>query len=169
MPLKMSAFLIVALLSMGMYFSANAECPGCICNLSSTPLNFGQNYSPLSRNPVEVMGKIIASCHSQTPIVNATLTLILNAGAKDSFPSRILEGGGNGLRYNIYIDGSHTQVLGDGTQGTATSTAACSSTENMAPYSCSHTFIIFAQIPGGQITVPGNTFFASTLTATLSY
>ncbi len=127
-----------------------AQCPGCICHLNTNAVNFGNNYSALSRQSNEVITRVTAICQSSEPIVNASLTLSLSPDHEGKF-SRSLDNGNNALFYNIYIDSNYQQILGDGTNGTVTLTSYdCSSTQSFAPYSCTQVFTLFAKIPASQ-------------------
>jgi spore coat protein U-like protein len=165
MSLKMFGLILL-----GVSISAYATCPNCTCVLATTPVNFGESYNPLTGNVDDTVGSVTATCTSLTAIVNASFSLALNTGANSMFNPRSLESGNNILNYNLYTDGSFTQVWGDGTNGTSTvSFAGCSSTEHVAPYSCSHTFTIYGKIPASQKNVVGHQTYINTITASFTY
>lgn len=165
MPLKNFIALLFAL-----PLIAHASCPSCTCVLTTTPVNFGNSYNPLAGNVDDTLGSVIATCTSLTPIVNASFSLALNPGMNTGFNPRLLESGLNQLDYNLYTNGSYTQIWGDSTNGTNTVTFSnCSSTQSLPPYSCSYTFTVYGKIPPEQLSVVGNQTYTNMITATLTY
>lgn len=162
---RVSLFIVLSL----PLFIIHALCINCSCSLSATSVNFGNSYNPLSGNVNNTSGTVAVTCTSPTPIINASFTLTLSTGNNGNFNQRTLTSGNNRLAYNLFTSGNYAQTWGDGTGGTSTmSFAACSSTQDLPPYSCSYNFIIFGKIPGSQTNVIAGTL-TDTITATLDY
>lgn len=147
-----------------------ASCPNCTCTVAVTPVNFGDAYNPLNGNIDQSLGTLTVMCTSLTAMSNASFSIALNSGLNSSFNSRVLESGNHFLNYNLYTDGSFTQIWGDGSSGTNIVTFNnCTSSEQSAPYSCSHTFTLYGKIPASQIKIAGQLAYVNTLIATLNY
>jgi spore coat protein U-like protein len=103
-------------------FGILASCPALAatsCEVSATGLAFG-SYDAISDQHVDTLGTITVTCTGTVgDAVNLELTL--NAG-NGSFANRLMSDGSHTMHYNLYKDGSHSQVWGDGTGGTGTVT-----------------------------------------------
>jgi spore coat protein U-like protein len=76
-------------------------------------LAFGA-YDPLSAAPLDSTAVLRYECPPGQPV-----RVTLDTGQSGTFTWRELRGGGEVLRYNLYLDAARTIVWGDGTAGTA--------------------------------------------------
>ena len=90
------------------------------CVISATPVSFG-TYDALNTRPTESQGTISYECGThegdlRTPVKN--IQIELSSGSSGNYSSRTLQGGGDRLQYNVYLDAAHQTIWGDGTSGT---------------------------------------------------
>jgi spore coat protein U-like protein len=91
---------------------------GAICTsfgVSATTLDFGV-YDPGSASPTQSNGSVTVQCGIG---VLPSFTVSLSKGG-GSYAQRQLANGTDRLDYNLYADGAHMMVWGDGTGGTVT-------------------------------------------------
>lgn len=147
-----AAFLISFLLILGLSGTATAA----QCNITATPLNFG-NYDPLATTPATSTGSFNIACNPNKQVFN--ITLQLTSGNSGSFSQRTLASGTGGqLFYNIYANAAQTAILGDGSGG---STTLSQTVTRQTPWNIT----IYGQIPALQNVVPG--LYTDVLTATI--
>ena len=90
-----------------------------VCEVSATGMAFGA-YNAISSQHVDTLGTITVTCTGTVgDPVNLTLTLSAGNG---SYTNREMTDGTHNMLYNLYTDGSRSQVWGDGTGGTGTVT-----------------------------------------------
>lgn len=92
----------------------------------STLVNFNTVMS-LQTNPADGQGQITFTC---TPdLLNplpVNYQIRIDAGNSGTFtPRQLMHSSGATLNYNLYTDLQRTQILGDGTVGTATVSGSC--------------------------------------------
>ena len=131
---------------------AQAGCSGlgCSCSVSTTGVAFG-NYNPLTSAAVNSTGSVTVTC-SALVIFTASYLITLTTGNSSSYASRfMLSAAGNQLKYNLYNTPARTQVLGDGTAGTATITGAYTAVGLTATYN----YPVYGSLPALQTVSPG--------------
>ena len=87
------------------------------CNVTATNMSFG-TYDIFSATPLTSTATATVTCNYFWGGGNVTVTF--STGSGGSFTPRTMSNGTNTLDYNIYADANHTQILGDGTNGTVT-------------------------------------------------
>jgi spore coat protein U-like protein len=87
-----------------------AQTPGS-CDVSASAVSFGE--VDVRRN-TETRGEVRVRCDAPT-----SFALALSPGHGDYSARRMRGPSGAELEYNLYLDGAHRRVLGDGTAGTA--------------------------------------------------
>jgi spore coat protein U-like protein len=132
-----------------------------VCSVSSTGTAFGV-YDTLSSSNRDVVGIISVTCTGNIgDPVNYVIALSPGGG---SFGSRTMQAGSPQLSYNLYSDGAHTAVWGDGTGGTS----MVSDNYSLPASSSTRQYTIYGRIPGGQSgAVAGS--YADTVVITLTY
>ncbi|HVZ75163.1 MAG TPA: spore coat U domain-containing protein [Polyangia bacterium] len=82
--------------------------------MSATGPAFG-SYDVFKASSTDSAGNLSFTCTG-----GASLTITLSAGLGMSYTPRLLQrmGGGATLPYNLYLDGNHTQIWGDGNGST---------------------------------------------------
>jgi spore coat protein U-like protein len=105
-----------------------------VCSIEGATLMAFGTYDPVDDAPLDVQGRVSYRCgHEndfsaftrrsvQDPRDALTVQISLSAGMSGGF-DRYMRGGLDRLRYNLYLDGSHTQIWGDGTGGTGVYTS----------------------------------------------
>jgi len=125
------------------------------CTVNATSVAFG-SFSPLTDITVDSTGIITVSCDVLSPY-----TIALSPGASGNYIPRHMTNGGNTLQYNLYLDGGHSQVWGNGTGGSA---SVADSTDNTPK---NHT--IYGRIPlSSQRNVLVGSY-SDSITVTLTY
>ncbi|HXB20076.1 MAG TPA: spore coat U domain-containing protein [Candidatus Solibacter sp.] len=132
-----------------------------VCSVSSTGTAFGA-FDTLSGGNKDVVGTISVTCSGNVgDAANYVIALSLGGG---SFASRSMQAGGSQLSYNLYSDGAHTLIWGDGTGGTST----VSDSYSLPASSSTRQYTVYGRIPGGQSgAVAGD--YADTMLITLTY
>ncbi len=129
------------------------------CNfVSVTDVNFGI-YDTLSGSALNSTGSLTVTC-TTFDIVTTSIGASPNSGG---FNPRRMRNPSTGelLDYNLYRDSSRTQIWGNGTQGTYTTT-------NIIWYGGgSFTRTIYGRIPGGQDVGVGN--YSDLLVITINF
>ncbi len=123
------------------------------CTVSSAGVSFG-TYNVFATSNTTMTGTVtLAACGNNTPI-----SVTLDKGIHSSgLPNRGMSNGTDSLSYNLYFDAAHTQVWGDGTNGTI----AWSS----PPKNSSHT--VYGNIPAGSDVGVGA--YSDTVTMTVNF
>ena len=87
------------------------------CTINAPNMNFG-TYDIFSAAPLAAQDTISISCNYCFGGGNVSLSF--STGASGTYSSRTMSNGTDSLNYNLFADTSHTQILGDGTNGTYT-------------------------------------------------
>ena len=132
-----------------------------VCSVSSTGTAFGV-FDTLSGSDKDVIGTISVTCTGN--IGDAVNYVIALSPGGDSFASRTMQAGGPQLTYNLYSDGAHTSVWGDGTGGTST----VSDSYSLPASSSTRQYTVYGRIPGAQSGAAAGSY-ADTLVITLTY
>ena len=132
-----------------------------VCSVSSTGTAFGV-FDTLSGSNKDVIGTISVTCSGNIgDAVNYVIALSPGGG---SFASRTMQAGAPQLSYNLFSDGAHTSVWGDGTGGTST----VSDSYSLPASSSTRQYTVFGRIPAGQSgAVAGS--YADSMVITLTY
>lgn len=141
--------IVKVLLSIGFIFYSCDQCRGCSVS-STSSVAFGGYIGPAAKTTT---GSITVNCTSET-----TYTIDLLAGNSGTFGVRHLTSGANTLHYNLYTDGTHTTIWGDGLLGT-------SNIQNTAAGSTVHT--VYGRILPGQTPASGN--YDDSITVVVTY
>lgn len=146
---------VLLALSLGLASSALFPVWGAQCNITATPLAFG-NYDTLSTTPLDSTASLNISCKPKKPF---TVTVQFSPGSSGSFSQRSMSGPGT-LLYNLFTDASMTNIMGDGTGGSST-------LQRIVDKANPWNLTIFGRIPALQ-TVPAG-IYADSLTATILF
>ena len=138
-----ASFLLVLLVT------ARAEAD---CTISTTSVAFG-SYDVFSATPRDATGTVQIDC---APRENIQVTL--SPGSSSGFNPRTLRSGSNILTYNLFRNAGHTQIWGDGSAGTSTSSA--NNVRNT-------TLTVYGRVPAAQDAAVGN--YADTIVATVIF
>ena len=138
-----ASFLLVLLMT------AQAEAN---CTISTTSVAFG-SYDVFSATPRDANGTVQIDC---TPRENIQVTL--SSGSSSVFNPRTLRSGSNILNYNLFRNAARTQIWGDGSAGTSTSSA--NNVRNT-------TLTVYGRVPAAQDAAVGN--YADTIVATVIF
>jgi spore coat protein U-like protein len=138
-----ASFLLVLLVT------AQAE---ATCTISTTSVAFG-SYDVFSATPRDANGTVQIDC---TPRENIQVTL--SSGSSSVFNPRTLRSGSNILNYNLFRNAARTQIWGDGSAGTSTSSA--NNVRNT-------TLTVYGRVPAAQDAAVGN--YADTIVATVIF
>jgi spore coat protein U-like protein len=122
------------------------------CTISTTSVAFG-SYDVFSATPRDANGTVQIDC---TPRENILVTL--SSGSSSVFNPRTLRSGSNILNYNLFRNAARTQIWGDGSAGTSTSSA--NNVRNT-------TLTVYGRVPAAQDAAVGN--YADTIVATVIF
>jgi spore coat protein U-like protein len=122
------------------------------CTISTTSVAFG-SYDVFSATPRDANGTVQIDC---TPRENIQVTL--SSGSSSVFSPRTLRSGSNILNYNLFRNAARTQIWGDGSAGTSTSSA--NNVRNT-------TLTVYGRVPAAQDAAVGN--YADTIVATVIF
>jgi len=89
------------------------------CEIETHPLAFG-NYDPLTGRAVDALGSLRYRCmRVGRPETTALrdVRIEMSRGASNSYDRQMFSGADQ-LRYNVYLDATHTTVWGDGSSNT---------------------------------------------------
>lgn len=103
-------FFLMSALFLGTPLLAWAETGGAHCELSATPLVFGQ-YSPTAGSPSDVTLTLTVACvasSSEPAAIEGSIALV--GGTTE----RRLTSGSGELRYQLYLDPARSRLWGDG-------------------------------------------------------
>lgn len=129
---------------------------GASCTLSSTGVAFGT----FSGSQVTASGTITMHC---TGSGTSNYNLTLSRGGSGTYLPRSMSNGANSLTYNLYLDGAHTQIWGDGTGATSFSSGQI---KLSPPPSVDIVTTIFGNLPA-QAT-PASGAYSDSVIATLT-
>lgn len=123
-----------------------AHAIGLLCNISSTPINYGV-YSFIQSTPNNSSGGITVTC-----LLSVSVSVSITQGQSGSFTNRYMINGANTdkLSYNLFVDNGRTKIFGDGTGGSYNFNALSITLLG------GQTVNVYGQIPAKQNVVPGN-------------
>jgi spore coat protein U-like protein len=125
------------------------------CTITAQPIAFGTVSSMATTHAAQ--GDVVVSCTGAGPL---NVQLGVGTGGGTLATRQLDNGSGNKIDYNLYNDGGHSVISGDGTTGTplfaGTSTGAA------------QTLTVFAQTAAGQNPKPVGTY-TSDVTATVTF
>ena len=124
-------------------------------------MNFG-TYDIYSAVPLATQDTVTINC--QQFFFGGNVSVSFSTGASGSYTTRTMTNGTGSLNYNLYADAAHTQILGDGTNGTQTYQATLS-TSFFGPVQGS--FTAYGLIPAQQNVPPGT--YNDTVVITLTF
>jgi spore coat protein U-like protein len=124
------------------------------CSVTAGTLAFG-NYNPMNGSTATTSAIFTVTCNQ-----NTNVTVTFSTGQSGTyFPRYMKAGGTNQLDYNIYGDANHTEVIGDGYNGTYYYVGTAGPGGSYARY--------YGLVPSSQNVLPGN--YSDTITVTVSY
>ena len=134
---------------------------GQACGASATGEAFG-SYNPFSPAVTTSTATLTVTCQNAASVL-VSYTIGLGGGA-GGVGSRSMTSGAASLPYQLYRDAAHTQVWGDGTAGSLTTTdgyllAVLTPTVR--------TYTAYGVIPAGLLVTPG--LYGDTVTVLLTY
>lgn len=145
------------LTAMLLFAIASVPAVAANCNVSTSGVAFGA-YDTLGGQPGDSSGYISVSCTGTAgEVVNLTLSTATN--------TRNLQGPRRSLVYQLYVDASRTQVLGDGTAGTSTIAASITVGSNGT---VQQNYYVYGRIAGGQSAAEAGSYL-DTLLVNLNY
>ena len=166
---------LIAAACLGVLADAQTSAPRTsekTCQLvAASVMAFGQ-YDPVDAAPLDVDGRISYRCGQasrtmgtrtsapqprQGPLV---VQISLSQGQSGQF-DRAMRAGNDLLRYNLYLDGTRTQIWGDGTAGTAVYS------QQAQPNNQTVIVPVFGRVFPGQDVAGGNYF--DSLVVTLDF
>jgi spore coat protein U-like protein len=131
-----------------------------VCSVSSTGTAFGA-YDTLSSTTKDTIGTISVTCSGSVgDAVNYSIALSPGDG---SLVSRTMEATSTNLNYNLYTDGSHAVIWGDGTSGTGT----VSDSYTLTASSITRQYFVYGEIPAQNGPFAGA--YMDTLVITVTY
>ena len=144
-----------------------ALCPSAMaltsCSVSSTALAFGI-YNPLSASANTSTATVTVNCTVTLGLL-ANWTVSLSAGASGTALARTLISGGSTLPYQVYTDATHTQIWGDGLQGTGVNSGSFFA---LLFGATTATYTLYGSMPARQMSVSSGTY-VDTLIVTITY
>jgi spore coat protein U-like protein len=127
------------------------------CTVSSTDINFG-TINPNQTGHATGNAVISATCTNET-----AYTINVGTGNNNSYAPRAMSGSLSGnndkLEYNIYSDGGHSTIVGDGTSNTYQIQGSS--------VGGTQTYTIYGQLSLNQFVTPDN--YTDNITLTLNY
>lgn len=121
------------------------------CTVDPQDLTLGA-YDPLAMAPQDAVAYITVTCDAATPFV-----VTLGPGSGD-YVARTMRGGGQSLRYNLFLDASRSTVWGDGSNGSG----------SLSQTGTGGTFPVYARAPGRQTDLRAGTY-SDSITVTVTY
>jgi spore coat protein U-like protein len=131
-----------------------------VCSVSSTGTAFG-SYDTLSNNVKDTVGTIFVTCSGSVgDAVNYSIALSAGDGP---FASRFMEATSTNLNYNLFTDGSHAVIWGDGTGNTGT----VSDNYTLSATTITRQYLVHGEISAQNGPLAGT--YMDTLVITLTY
>jgi spore coat protein U-like protein len=124
--------------------------------VTASLLDFGV-YDPGSAGDMASTGSVSVQCGIG---ILPAFSVSLSKGS-GSYAQRTLKNGANTLNYNLYADGGHMMVWGDGTGGTVTQSLTGIITLGATAYT------VYGLVGGGQRPAPGD--YSDTITVTVTF
>lgn len=118
------------------------------CEVGAGDLSFGA-YNSADAAPVDSVGTILVQCDSGGASEVAGFSIAIGPGFSGSFQPRAMQGAGDRLEYNLYVDSARSLVWGDG--GGSMSVGV----ELNLPAERSAERLVYGRIPPGQAVAPG--------------
>ncbi len=138
--------------------SALAFCLVCSCSVDVAPVAFG-TINPLAGSATNTTGDVTVTCG---PIgLPVGYDIQLSRGGSGTYAARTMTSGAHTLTYNLYKDGAHTEIWGDGGGGSA----VVSNGFLIGLGATSKTDTIYARAPAAPTAWPG--VYTDTITATI--
>jgi spore coat protein U-like protein len=143
------------------------ECLATTCSFSSTTSVAFGNYDVFNASPTDSTGSLTLSCKglgsAQFPY-----TVTLSAGSSGNFTLRTmtLASPPDTLGYNLYEDAARTQVWGDGSSGSQT-TSVTGTTDTNGKYT--NTLTVYGRVPAMENATASATPYGDTVTATVTF
>lgn len=161
---------LLAMLVLGALL-AGPQARAARCTISTSGLSFGV-YDPLAGSASTANGSVSLNCRysGADVLFGFTANVTLSPGVSGSYLARTLRAGPDQLRYNLYVDPSHTSVFGDGSGGTQVVNecfpglfGGCAGGGASSPV----TIPVYGEMPGGQDIGPGS--YADNLIVTVTF
>jgi spore coat protein U-like protein len=131
-----------------------------VCSVSSTGAAFGA-YDPLNASVKDTVGTIFVTCTGSIGApVNYSIALSVHGSGHSP---RTMRAGGARLNYNLFTDGSHSSIWGDGKGGTAT----VSDSYTMSGSSTTRNYTVYGEIPAQGGATVGS--YMDTVVITVTY
>jgi spore coat protein U-like protein len=109
---------IIPLVSLGLMLSTALTEAAVSCSMSSEGLNFGI-INPLSSAEITSIATVNLDC------IGGPISYIVQLSqGNGTMAQRVMKSGSDNLKYNLYTSNSYSNVLGDGTGGSATITGS---------------------------------------------
>ncbi|MCA9507888.1 MAG: spore coat protein U domain-containing protein [Myxococcales bacterium] len=162
---------IIILLSSKVVFSTCNGTAPCTCTIATTNMPFG-NYQFSTASPTDSQATVTVSC-SSGGLSDLSASYTISGGFDGNPPTqRYMSGPSSSqLLYNLYTDINHTNIFGDGLNGTSTVSGSCSQTCPIiivcGPRSCSSDHIIYGRIPASQTVTAGS--YSQTIQVTVTF
>ena len=146
---------------------ADAARAGADCEVSAIGVNFG-TYDGLLTTPTDSVGRIEVTCFYIRPggATEVSYVLRLTPGASNNYAQRSMIRDSARLAYNLYTDASHSQVWGNGSDGSLLIRGSMKVNPGAhSPVTQVHT--VYGRIPPGLDAAMG--VFSDTILVTLSF
>ncbi len=152
----------VLILLLALPLPVSASCPQCTCTVSATGVYFGA-YNPFAGPNIDDTGNVHVTCGGGVGTVAYTIQLSQGTYGTGFSPRR-LGSGSNRLRYNLYIDPTHTTIWGNGNSGTG----FISDSLSVLRTGSSRDHIVYGRIPAHQTSAAVGSY-SDTITFTIIY
>jgi spore coat protein U-like protein len=134
------------------------------CSATATSVPFG-SYDPTSATPLTPTGSVSVSCNLIAGVsLLVAYTVTLSTGSSGSYITRKMTGTATPMNYNLYLNGSWTQVWGDGVSGGSVSK---SDGYLLGLGSVSKSYTVYAKLPAQQLVAAGG--YADSIVVSISY
>jgi len=143
---------------------AGAQASVASCSVSAVPVAFG-SYDPTSSTPLTPTGNVSVSCNLVSGVsLLVAYTITLSTGSSGSYITRKMTGTATPMNYNLYLNGSWTQVWGDGVSGGSLSK---SDGYLLGVGGASTSYTVYAKLPAQQLVAAGG--YADSVVVSISY
>ena len=115
------------------------------CSIETRPLSFGI-YDPVANADLDALAQVIYTCDNQAKKIRIEMT----TGLSNQFDRYMYVDTNSSLRYNIYLDATHTTIWGQGLYGTDVYY------QNNPPNGTPVVVPAYGRIPARQDPPPGN-------------